>query len=136
MKRTSLVVVAVLATFLAAAPSATENKGKYELNEFRYASKFALQGDKQCGPYFVGSSLGGRREDGIFYLCGNNRDMKLSWVSSGKVIVKIDKKRRRPTVNSVFIEGPNDKSVGVGKLIRISPADYDEAKDCLPQPTK
>jgi hypothetical protein len=136
MKRTSLVVVAVLTTFLAAAPSAAWNKGKNELNKFKYVSKFALQGDKRCGSYFVRSSFGGRREDGIFYLCGKNRDVKLSWVSSGKVIVEIDKKRRRPTVSSVFIEGPNDKSVGVGRLIRISPADYDEAKDCLPQPTK
>ncbi len=124
---TALFLAIFLCAPLVGGKDKDENVKDNELQKVKYLKKNALPGDKQCGPYFIKTNFGGRRENSIFYFHGG----KLSLTSLRRVVLKISEKKRAPTVQSLLIQGPNDKSVCVGVLIQISSADYEKAKSCF-----
>jgi hypothetical protein len=127
--------MAIAATFFAAATfSGAGNRDEYELKKFKYLMEWALPGDRQCGPYFAITTIG--RGSRILYFREGNGEGKLCLTAPSKVVVKLKKKYKYPTVKAVLIKGAGEKDVGVGVLIEISPRDYAEAKGCLPPPAR
>ena len=80
--------------------------------------------EERCGPYFIVASFSNKPERFIFFAYSVGDKVVTDKVSQNKVLVKIDKKFKRPILSSVLIEGPTPHSVDRGTLFKVSPKDY------------